>query len=54
MEDIRHTLLKMTLSGATMEVLLWREVDLVDGKETAALTAAAIGEEMLNEVMNFV
>jgi len=26
------------------EVLLGREVDLVDGKETAALTAAAIGE----------
>lgn len=38
---IRHTLLKMTLSRATMKVLLWREVD---GKETAALTAAAIGE----------
>jgi len=33
----------MSLSG-TMEVLLGREVDLVDGKETAALTAAAICE----------
>lgn len=44
MEVARHTFLKMTLSGAMMEVLHGREVDLVDGKETAALTAAAICE----------
>lgn len=36
------TLLKAILSGATIEVLEEREVDLEEGKETAAVTAAAM------------
>lgn len=40
--DIEHTFLKAVLSGAAIEVLLGREVDLEDGKETAAVTAEAM------------
>ena len=34
--------LKLTLSGKMIEVLLGREEDLEDGREIAALTAAAM------------
>lgn len=34
--------MKTILSGAVIEVLLEREVDLVAGKDTAAVTAVAM------------
>lgn len=36
------TFLKRILSGAVMEVLVGRDVDLEAGKETAAVTAVAM------------
>lgn len=36
------TFLNTSLSGATMEVLAEREVDLVEGNETEAVTAEAM------------
>ena len=39
---MKRTFLKTTLSGVAIEVLLGREVDLEDGNEIAAVTAAAI------------
>jgi hypothetical protein len=37
-----YTLLKLILSEYTVEVLVGREDDVDDGKDTAALTAEAI------------
>lgn len=37
-----ETLLKLMVSGEIMDVLAEREVALVEGRETAALTAAAM------------
>jgi hypothetical protein len=39
---MEHTFLKTSLSGATTDVLIGREVVLEYGKETAAVTAAAM------------
>lgn len=39
---MKRTFLKTSLSGATIDVLIGREVELEYGKETAAVTAAAM------------
>lgn len=49
---LNFTLLKLIFSGETMEVLLGKEVDLDDGRETAALTAAAMFEILRNGIKN--